>query len=213
MDIILPLILGIVISAIGVALPGLLNMTAAKISIRDGRKSAVIFALGATTIVFIQTYIAVSFAKFINSNRGIIHLLQEIGLGIFTILTLYFLFFAKKPVSKPDPEHVEVAERSKAGRFFLGSLLSALNFFPVPYYVFISITLSTYETFSFDHLFVLLFVSGVTLGSFLMFYVYIVFFKKIKQKTDFFMNNINYIIGTVTGLISIVTFIRIVRSM
>lgn len=212
MHIILPILSGLVISAVGVALPGLLNMTAAKISLNDGRGRAVIFALGATTIVFIQTYIAVSFAKFINSNPGIINLLQEIGLGIFAVLTLYFLFFAKKPPVKKDAAEVVVVN-SRTSRFFLGALLSALNFFPVPYYVFISITLSTYGYFFFDHLFVLLFVSGVTAGSFAMFYLYIVFFKGIKKKTDFFMKNINYIIGTVTGLISIITFIRIVRNL
>jgi len=212
MDVLLPVFLGLMISAVGVALPGLLNMTAAKISLSDGRSRAVIFALGATTIVFIQTYIAVSFAKFINRNPGIINLLQEIGLGIFAVLTLYFLFFAKKPPIKKQAAEVIVVN-SRTSRFFLGALLSALNFFPVPYYVFISITLSTYGYFFFDNLFVLLFVSGVTVGSFAMFYLYILFFKGIKKRTDFFMNNMNYIIGTVTGLIAVVTFIRIVRSL
>jgi len=212
MDIILPILLGLVISAVGVALPGLLNMTAAKISLNDGRSRAIVFALGATVIVFIQTYIAVTFAKFINSNPGVINLLQEIGLGIFAVLTLYFLFFAKKPPVKKEAAEVVVVN-SRTSRFFLGALLSALNFFPIPYYVFISVTLSTYSYFFFDHLFVLLFVAGVTMGSFAMFYVYIVFFKKIKQKTDFFMTNMNYIIGTITGLISIVTLIRILRNL
>jgi threonine/homoserine/homoserine lactone efflux protein len=212
MEIILPIILGMAISAVGVALPGLINMTAAKISLNDGRSRAVIFAMGATTIVFIQTYIAVSFAKFINSHPDVINLLQEIGLGIFTVLTLYFLFFCKKPPMKKEAEDVVVVN-SRTSRFFLGALLSALNFFPVPYYVFVSITLSTYNYFSFGNIFVLLFVSGATLGSFLMFYIYIVFFEKIKQKTAFFMKNINYIIGTITGLIAIVTFIRIIRNL
>jgi threonine/homoserine/homoserine lactone efflux protein len=211
MGIILPLLLGIVMSALGVVLPGLINMTAAKISVRDGRKRAVIFSLGATTVVFFQTYIAISFAKFINSNPDIIDLLQEIGLGIFTLLTIYFLFIAKKPVTRQEEETVVV--KSKTGRFFLGALLSALNFFPIPYYVFSSITLATYNYFYFTALFVFLFVIGVVVGSFLIFYLYIVFFKKVEQKTDFFMKNINYIIGSVTGLISIVTFIRIMRNL
>jgi threonine/homoserine/homoserine lactone efflux protein len=211
MDIILPLLIGLVVSAVGVALPGLINMTAAKVSLNDGRVRAMVFAAGATSIVFIQTYIAISFAKFINSHPDIINLLQEIGLGIFAVLTFYFLFFAKKPPVKKHSGKADV--NSRTSRFFLGALLSALNFFPVPYYVFISITLSTYGYFDFGHLFVFLFVCGVTLGSFGVFYLYIVFFKKIKGKTDFFMRNINYIIGTVTGLVAIITFIRIVRSL
>lgn len=212
MEIVLPILLGLAISAVGVSLPGLINMTAAKISLNDGRGRAMIFASGATAIVFIQTYVAVSFAKFINSHPYIINILQEIGLGIFIVLTMYFLFFCKKVPIKKEAQDVVVVN-SRTSRFFLGALLSALNFFPVPYYVFVSITLSTYGYFSFSNFFILLFVSGVTAGSFFIFYLYIIFFKKIQCKTDFLVKNINYIIGTITGLVAIVTLIRILRSL
>lgn len=211
MGIVLPLLFGIVISALGIALPGLINMTAAKISVRDGRDRAIVFSLGATVIVFVQTYIAVSFAKFINRRPDIIYLLEEIGLGIFTLLTIYFLFIAKKPEPKDEEDVVDL--RSHTGNFFLGALLSGLNFFPIPYYVFVSITLSSYGYFSFDNLYVFLFVMGVVLGSFGIFYLYVIFFKKIEHKTDFFMKNINYFIGSVTGLVAIVTFIKIMRNL
>jgi threonine/homoserine/homoserine lactone efflux protein len=92
MQLLLPLALGLFFSAAGTLLPGLINMTAAKISIREGRQRAVLFALGASTIVLAQAYIAVSFAKFINSRPDIIYMLQEVGLAIFSGLTIYFLF-------------------------------------------------------------------------------------------------------------------------
>ncbi|RZJ73728.1 MAG: lysine transporter LysE [Flavobacterium sp.] len=212
MDLLLAILLGFIMSAIGTSLPGLLNMTAAKVGLRDGRKRGVIFSLGATTVVFFQTYIAVSFAIFINSNPDIIDLLQEIGLAIFTILTIYFLFIAKKPVTKEAEETVNV--KSKTGRFFLGALLSALNFFPIPFYVFSSITLSTYGYFHLDdHLFIFLFVLGVMVGSFTIFYLYILFFKNSHGNTDFFMRNINYIIGSITGVISIITLFRVINNL
>lgn len=212
MEIALPLFVGIVVSAVGIVLPGLINMTAAKISLRDGRSRAVLFAAGATLVVFIQTYIAVSFAKFINRNPQVIDLLQEIGLVIFTLLTIYFIFIAGRK-KKPDVDEKVVKLRSHTGEFFLGTLLSALNFFPIPYYVFVSITLSTYNYFFFTNLFVFLFVIGVVIGSFGIFYLYIVFFKKIEHRAGFFMKNVNYCIGAITGLISIITFIRIFRNL
>jgi threonine/homoserine/homoserine lactone efflux protein len=211
MGIVLPLVLGFIISLIGAFLPGLLNMTAARISLRDGRRRAVIYSLGAVTVIFFQTYVAVSFAKFINSNPGVISLLQEIGLGIFIVLTIYFLVIAKKPITKQEEEVVTI--KSKTGRFFLGMLLSALNFFPIPFYVFVSITLSTYNYFYFDHLFVFLFVVGVMIGSFAILYLYILFFKNIRRRTSFFSDNINYIIGSVTGIISLITLIRILKDL
>lgn len=210
MDIILPLILGIVISAAGIALPGLINMTAAKISLKEGRQRAVIFALGATTVVFFQTYIAVSFAKFINSRPDIIYILEEAGLIIFVSLTIFFFFIAKKKKKKKEKDVVKPGSRT--GNFFLGALLSALNFFPIPYYVFVSVSLSKSDYFYFTPLFIFLFVIGVVAGSFSVFYLYIVFFKKIEHKTDFFMENINYLLGSVTGLISIITIIKMIRN-
>ncbi|OIQ21703.1 MAG: lysine transporter LysE [Flavobacterium sp. MedPE-SWcel] len=209
MDVVLPVVLGFVLAITGIMLPGLLNITAAKISLREGRQNAVIFALGATSVIFVQTYIAVSFAKFINSRPDIIRLLQEMGLAVFGLLTLYFLFIAKKP--KLKKEKTEVSRKSRGGKFFLGALLSALNFFPIPYYVFMSVTLSTNGYFYFTPLFIFLFVMGAVLGSFLAFYLYIISFKRFEHKAEFFMKNINYFLGSITGLVSIITLIKILR--
>ncbi len=210
MNIVLPLGLGIGLSAVGVVLPGLVNMTAAKISLKEGRQRAVVFSLGAATVVFFQTYIAVSFAKFLYSRPDIIYRLEEAGLIIFTLLTLYFLLFAKKKKLKKSKDLVKL--RSRTSNFFLGALLSALNFFPIPYYVFISVSFSAYKYFYFTNLFVLLFVIGVVLGSFAIFYLYIVFFKKLEHKADFFMRNVNYFLGGVTGLVAMLTLIKILRN-
>ncbi len=212
MEIILPILLGITLSSGGVILPGLLNMTAVKISLRDGRRRAIIFSLGATAVVLIQCYIAVTFAKFIDRNPEIKDLLQEIGLGVFLVLTIYFIFVAKAPRLKVDNEDEAVKLRSKTGEFFLGVLLSALNFFPIPYYVFVSITLYTYGYFYFTPLYLFLFVTSAVIGTFSTFYLYIAFFKKIGTNADFLMRNINYIIGSITGLIALITFIRIMRA-
>lgn len=210
MRIVLPVFLGLFLSSAGIVLPGLLNMTAAKISLKEGRQRALLFALGATLIIFIQTYIAVSFAKFLYRRPDIIYILEEIGLIIFLMLTLFFFFIARKKKHKREKDVVKLGSRT--GNFFLGTLLSALNFFPIPYYVFISVSFSSYGYFYFDHLFVFLFVMGAVTGSFAVFYLYIVFFKKIENRADFFMRNVNYFLGGVTGLIAIITLIKIIQS-
>jgi hypothetical protein len=70
----------------------------------------------------------------------------------------------------------------KSKKTFLGMLLSALNFFPIPYYVFVSITLSSYDIFSFELSSILTLL--VVLGSFIVFYFTSNFFKdRIKQTT------------------------------
>ena len=166
MNFVLPLIFGFISAAIGIALPGLINMTAAKVSIRDGRERAMLFISGAVIIIFFQTLTAILFARFIDSRPDVVILLREIGFAIFLFLTIYFLVLAKKPKIKKE----EIKMRSKTNRFFLGMLLSALNFFPVPYYVFVTITLSSYRLFLFERTSIFLFLIGVLLGSLLMFY-------------------------------------------
>ncbi|WP_348824050.1 LysE family transporter [Flavobacterium aestuarii] len=208
MALLLPFFLGFIVAAIGITPPGLINMTAAKVSLKDGRIEAIFFAIGATIIVFFQTFLALLFADFINSHPDVINKLQEIGLFIFAALTIYFFWKAKRP----KIPKAEIKIRSRTNRFFLGMLLSALNVFPIPYYVFVSITLSNYGYFYFLEPFIYAFVGGVVAGSFLVFYVYIVFFKKREAKSSFLMNNGNYIIGAITGIVSIITLFKLFKG-
>jgi len=207
MHLLLPFLSGFLASAIGVFPPGLINMTAAKVGLRDGKKQALFFVLGALVVIFFQTYISVIFAQYIDQHQEIVEVLREIGLGVFVLLTLYFLVFAKKPKIKDD----ELKVRSKRSRFFMGMIISAINFFPIPYYVLVSITLATYQVFSFELVPIYLFVTGVVVGSFTIFYLYIIFFNKMKSKTDFFVSNMNKIIGIITGLIALATFLNVIK--
>ncbi|WP_367756687.1 LysE family transporter [Flavobacterium sp. WC2421] len=207
MNFILPLFLGFITAVIGIIPPGLINMTAAKVNLKEGRRNAYWFVLGAIIIIFFQAYLAILFATIINIRPDIVILFREIGFGIFGALTVYFLWIAKKPKIKK----AKIDKKSKKKRFFLGMLLSALNFFPIPYYVFISITLASYGLFTFDTLTIFTFVSGVVLGSAFVFYCYIRFFQNIENKADYLLKNMNTIIGSITGVISIITLFNIIR--
>ncbi|MES2573975.1 MAG: LysE family transporter [Bacteroidota bacterium] len=208
MNYITPLFFGFITAFIGIIPPGLINMTAAKVNIKEGKRNALWFVLGAVLVITFQVFFAVLFAKIINRRPDLIILLREIGLVIFTALTIYFLWIAKKPKVKPKKK---LKKNNTSKRFFLGMLFSALNFFPIPYYVFISITLASYQLFSFEPTPIFIFVTGSILGSFLVFYFYISFFNRIENKTDYLMKNMNTIIGSITGFISIVTLINIIN--
>lgn len=182
-------------------------MTAAKTSIYDGRKRAMLFVLGALVTIFFQTYISVIFAQYINKHQEVIVLLREIGLLIFTGLAIYFLGFAKKP--KLDKRAKPLKIKSKKSRFFIGMLISAVNFFPIPYYVFVSVFLASYKFFSFDNLSVFSFVTGTLIGSFVVFYCYVVFFDRLKSKTEYFVKNMNTIIGSITAIVALVTLVNV----
>lgn len=205
MTFILPLVLGFCIAFLAVILPGLINMTAAKISTQEGKNVALSFAVGAALIIFFQTFIAVLFARFISVHYEIVATLQEIGIFVFTLLSIYFFWIAKKPKKIKTDSKV----KGKSNRFFLGMLLSTLNLLPIPFYVFASMSLAASGYFSFDKIPVSSFVVGVVCGSFTVFYIYIVAFKKIEKKTDFLMRNINTIIGSVTTFMAVLTLFKL----
>ena len=204
---ILPLFLGIMTAIVGILPPGLINMTAAKVGLKEGRIRAFVFASGATLVILIQTFIALLFARFIDKNPQVVLLLREIGLLVFVVLTIYFFWTPKKII--PNDKIVKL--NSKKSRFFYGMLLSSLNFFPIPFYVFVSVTLASFNYFHFKNQLIYLFVIGSGIGSYFAFYCYITFFKKLETKTNFILNNMNYIIGSITGLVSIITLFNVIK--
>ncbi|WP_278019779.1 LysE family transporter [Flavobacterium ginsengisoli] len=203
-----PLLSGFIAAAIGTIPPGLLNMTAAKIKMKEGKKNALSFVIGAVIVIFFQAYVAVLFARVIDNRPDVVTLLREVGFVIFSILTIYFLFFAKDPIAK---KKTKIKKSSKKSSFFLGMSLSGLNFFPIPYYVVVSVTLASYNLFTFQNPIILTFVLGSVLGAFGILYSYIAFFGRIEKKTDYFMRNMNTIIGTITGLVAVATLFNILN--
>lgn len=203
---VIPFLFGFLAASIGVFPPGLINMTAAKISIIDGRVRALMFILGATIVVFFQTYVAVVFANYINLHPEIIILFREIGTVIMFFATIYFLFFAKKQKIKD-----KIKIKSKKSRFFMGMVISAINILPIPYYVLITVTLAAFHLFSFQPVPIYSFVSGVVAGSFSIFYCYVVMFEKFKPKATYFINNMNTILGTVTAIVTVFTLLNVIK--
>lgn len=200
------LFFGFLAATLGVSLPGLLNMTAVKIAKEEGGRNAFSYVLGASTVIFIQTFIAIFFSKLIDSSPSINEALHEIGLVIFAILTIYFFFFAKEKEMKKKNN----PKKSKSP-FVYGLFLASINVFLIPYYVFLSITLATYDYHIFDLICTIFFSLGVVIGSAMMFYLYISFFKKPSREDAFILRNINYVIGTITGIICLITIYKLLK--
>lgn len=208
MALLTPLLSGFIAAFIGIIPPGLLNMTAAKINLKEGKKNALWFVIGAVVVIFFQVFVAVLFAQVIDNRPDVVTLLREVGFVIFAFLTIYFLFLAKEPKTKKKSK---IKKSSKKSRFFLGMLLSGLNFFPIPYYVVVSVTLASYHLFVFENNIIFTFVLGSVLGSFAALYSYVAFFGRIEKKTDYLMRNMNTIIGSITGLVAVVTLFNILN--
>jgi len=208
LDITFIFILGLVIAFVGVIPPGLLNMTAAKISLKEDSSRGILFSIGVCVIVCLQTYLAAIFAKYLSNHPEVINILQRVAFVIFVLITVYFFLLARK---QPKPD-VEANVRSKHRRFFQGMLLSALNVFPIPYQAYMTLTLASFGWLTFEMYSIIAYVAGAATGTFVMLYVYIFFFDKINNEKLTSQKSMNYIIGTITGIIAIFTLINIVKE-
>ncbi|MEJ2114451.1 MAG: hypothetical protein P8X62_12495 [Flavobacteriaceae bacterium] len=90
--------------------------------------------------------------------------------------------------------------------------LACLNVLPIPYQAYMSITLAGFGWLAFDYTSVTSYIAGVGTGTFVMLYIYIFFFDKIKNKKFTSQKNMNYFIGTITAIISIITLINVIKE-
>jgi threonine/homoserine/homoserine lactone efflux protein len=208
MTVLLSFILGFFIAAVGIVAPGMLNMTIAKLSVNEDRKQALLFAFGASLVVLIQCFVGVYFAKVLDANPSISDNLKKFGTVIFILLTFFFIFNgirAKKP-------KLDVAIKSKSNRLVYGITLSSLNMFAIPYYAFVSLTLASKEVFQFTVPNIVTFTVAAALGTYFIFYLYAVLFKKVEHKVTFITNNINFLIAAITGLVAVSSLYKMLTA-
>ena len=203
---VLAIFLGLVISIGGIIIPGMLNMTIAKISIKESKKEALNFALGAVVIVFIQSFLGTYFAKFLDANSVFSEGLKKIGTFIFIGLTIVFIVMG---INAKKKKEIEVKIDKKRNRFFYGMAMSSFNMFAIPWYAITSLMMSSKDLFHYDIISILLFSISAATGTYFVFYLYAKFFKKIEHKLTFIVQNINFLIAALTGIVAISSLYKI----
>ena len=196
----LALVLGLFISTIGIIIPGMLNMTIAKISVKENQQQALNFAFGAVVVVFFQAFLGTYFAKFLDAHPFFSEGLKKIGTFIFIGLTIAFVILGFKAKSK---KRKKVTIETKKNRFLYGVVMSSLNMFAIPWYAFTSLMMASKDWFVYDLLSIVLFSLSAASGTYFVFYLYALYFKKIEHKLSFIVQNINFFIAFLTGLVAI----------
>ena len=205
MTLVFHFILGFITSFLGTLTPSMLNMTAAKISLHKSKFDAIKFAIGVSIVVFLQAYIAILFTKFLRGNPDFVQSLQKIAMVIFALLSFYFYRQFKKDKAPTE------AVKDKAGNsFVVGLLLSALNMFSIPFYCGVTTALDVAGWLQFSQQNILIFVVGSALGTFALLYMYANFAKVIQLKSKGLAKNLNLILSILTGVLAVITFIKIV---
>lgn len=204
MNYILPLIIGFLAAFIGLLAPSMLNMTAARTSIEKGKKAGIQFSAGAATVVFIQGFIAVTFAKYLVANPEIITNLKIAAIFVLLALAIFFFMQARKKFKAEG-------ENKKGSSFFIGLGMSSLNMLAIPFFLTMATLAENKGWMSIEQPYATIYVFGAVLGAFSLFVIYVSFAEMIAKKAQFIARNINYILSVLFVLLAISTAVQVFR--
>jgi threonine/homoserine/homoserine lactone efflux protein len=206
MLLLLHFILGVTISFFGSLAPSMLNMTATKISLNNGKQQAIKYAIGVSNIVLIQVYVAIMFTRFLRENPLFVQSLQKVALVIFALLSVYFYIQFKK-------EHKNLKNidqlSSTRNSFAVGMLLSSLNMFSIPFYCGVTTALDLAGWLQFSQTYIITFVIGSAIGTFLLLLMYLNYAEKIQSKSKGLSKNLNLILSLLTGVLALITLVKV----
>ena len=196
--------LGFVMAFLSLIPPGMLNMTAVKTSIQKGRNEGVWFALGAALVVIPQAFIALVFARYFADNPQVVERLELAGIIVLFVLSIVFFMQARRKF-KGD------GGKREGKSFWIGMLMSGMNMLAIPFYLVLSSVLENRGLLQTEQPFINLFVSGVFLGAFSLFFLYVNFAQIIQKKAQFIAKNINYILSVLFLALGILTLIKFLK--
>lgn len=191
---------------VGVIPPGLVNMTVAKTCVERGKRSGIVVAVGASLVVLIQALIAIQLARYIFNDRWMYNMLLRTGVVIFLILGTYFFIKARKRATK---KKIKLSSHGVVRSFLKGAMISAFNILPIPYFCMIGAALNLKGTVEYDLTTIWSFILAASSGTFIMLYIYAVFFLRIEIKEERFAKKSNYFMALLMGILMVITLFRV----
>lgn len=176
---------------------GLITLTIVQKTLKKGWKSGIMIALGASVMEFIYTLTAVTFTSYFSENFETLGYIQLVIAILFLVIGTYY-------VSKKGTVAIAHSKNYSPRDFFKGFYIGLLNMLLLPYWVLLSIWLTSLG-YSFEDLPLnILFTTGATLGAFIVFLLYIMIARLMSKKIDLFINYGNKIIGIIFVLLGII---------
>ena len=203
------IIIGIFTGTFGSAIPGILNTSILQITVQQGKSAALKFISGALLIIFLQTFLSVYFARFINRNPYVSDIINETGIAIFLGLAIYF--FCKKKKRTPTEISQTKIQKMMSKPFFYGIILAILNIFTILFYVFLSLSLKENNLFDFYLPSILSLSVGVTIGAYFAFSLYLWLGQQKKVNDLYVVQKIYPILGFLSLIIAGINAIKVFR--
>ena len=195
-------LLAALIAFVGFLPPGMINMTAVKMSLEHHRREAYLFIFGALTVILVQAYIAVTGTKFLARHPEIIEFLTYAAIVVFLALAVLFFRQARREVRLN-------VEEPKRNSYRAGLLMSSMNALAIPFFLGYSTVLQNEGRLPMDFLHNLLFALGAAVGAGILFSIYVSFARFIQRRVQFIARNINYILSGLFLVLAVITATRV----
>ncbi len=182
----LTLIIGILLNAMGYIPPGNINLTVAQLTINKGMRQALYFILAFSCVEVFFTFGMMRFARWVSSDVNIDANISDVRLGTYVDAFMITLFVVMGTITwinrKKVPKTKAEDNRSKKGSVFYGMLLGVLNPVQIPFWLFFGNYVILHEWIKTDYLSLVIFSLGSGMGSALALYGYAHFAKYIQEK-------------------------------
>jgi threonine/homoserine/homoserine lactone efflux protein len=194
------LIAGFVLSLIGSIPPGLISLSVAQTSIARGFRPAVVLGAGAAFAEFFQAWVAVAMAAWFLQHPTVERYFQWAAIVVFWGLAVYLAFGPHRPVNG-----VQVRPAASGVSMFLkGAVLSAFNLLAIPYWFTYCGWLRVEGWWQETGLGpVLVFASGVTLGTFTVLVLYARLGLEIVRRSDTLAVQANRVVAIIFFLLGL----------
>jgi threonine/homoserine/homoserine lactone efflux protein len=182
----LTLIIGVLLNAMGYIPPGNINLTVAQLTINKGMRQALYFILSFSIVEVFFTFGMMRFARWVSSDVNINSNISDVRLGTYVDAFMIILFIVMGSITwvnrKKIPKTKAEDNRSRKGSVFYGMLLGVLNPVQIPFWLFFGNYVILHEWIHTNYLSLVIFSIGSGMGSALALYGYAHFAQYIQEK-------------------------------
>jgi threonine/homoserine/homoserine lactone efflux protein len=198
---------GMFISFLGTLPLGTLNISAMQISVSDGIRPALLFAVGALMVEIIYVRISLVAMKWVTRQKKLLRRLEWATVVIITALAVSSFVAAADPEVKKN-----VILSNTIHRFWLGVMLSAVNPVQIPFWFGWSTALFTRGVLKPIPRYYNLYIIGIGFGTFLGNLVFIFGGRLIVDKLNTNQKYLHLTIGSIFLITALLFLIKLIRK-
>jgi len=190
------------IAVIGIAIPGLINMSAVQITLKRNLRAGILFSVGGAFVIFLQAIIGVGFAGYLAEHREILSMIKKLAILIFFILSIVFFYKGLRP-------KLQKHSKGQGHPILIGMAIAGMNVLNIPFFFTISTIGQAHGWVDLQQTFGFFMMSGLSVGGFCMLSLYSYFARYIDSHAGFFARNLNYFLSGLFLLLAVVQWVQL----